>query len=116
MVHSDLSLEIGGLLLSIVFKRALVIDQKFFFIQWFYSELGLETSSLLYSCGVYSELRLEISGLSSACFPVNLFRAGVRDQRFVIFLWVYSALRLETSGLLLACYLVGLFIGEVGDQ
>jgi hypothetical protein len=48
--------------------------------------------------------------------PVVLFRAGVRGQRFVIFLWVYSALRLEISGLLLACCPVNLFRAEIGDQ
>jgi hypothetical protein len=61
-------------------------------------------------------LRLEISGLSSACYPVNLFRAEVSDQQVVIIPWVYSELRLEISGLLLACYLVYLFRVEVGDS
>jgi hypothetical protein len=80
VVHSDLSLEIGSLLLSIVF----------------YKELWLFTNGFIY--------------------PVVLFRPGVRNRRFVIFLWVYSALRLEISGLLLAFYPVNVFRAEVGDQ
>ncbi len=71
-------------------KRAAVVYHLFFILSC--SELGLETSGLLYSFGVYSALRLEISGLSSACYSVVLFRAGVVYQRFVIFLWcVFSA-------------------------
>ncbi len=60
-------------------KRAAVVYHRFF-ILWFYSELGLETSGFLFSCGVYSAMRLEIGGLLLACYPVDLFRAEVSEQ------------------------------------